>query len=234
MWRELSLQERWNLVTGTMHAIASFGLAVVAVVGLYKVAPIIVYQVEQQEREAQGPIAVHEGGSARSQAAEGFMGEALDWWTQQVDGHQRILELLEAPGRVSFELAAAEPIRGAPEIASDHLVVTAPAGAGRPEVVRIPVNEHAPSPNQYLQYKINHGAFADLPAAERQAVEGAIASYIHNFMVPKAPPAFVEGDMSRDELRQAIADGQAQRRAAIKHLRALRSVIEVGLEACRE
>jgi len=40
--------------------------------------------------------------------------------------------------------------------------------------------------------------------------------------------------MPREQLRQAIADGQPQRREALKHLRALQSVIDVGLEACRQ
>jgi len=235
MWRELSFLEKWNLVTGTMHAMASFGLAVVAVVGLYKVAPIIVYQVEQQEREAQGLTATAGDRAAQSQAADGFVEEALQWWTEQVEAHQRILDLIaQRSAKVSFEITSPQPVPGAPEIESDYLIVIAALPSGQTETVRVPVNENAPSPNQYLQYQINHGAFARLPDVERQAVEGAIASYMHNFMVPKAPPAFVERDMSLAQLRAAIADGQPQRREAIKHLRALENVIDVGLEACRQ
>ncbi len=237
-WRDLSFSEKWNLVAGSVHAVSTFGLALVAIIGLSKVAPIIVYQVEQQRQEQQRTAAVAADGAARSEAADVFVGEVLSWWTPQVEGHQRILDLVAMQARnqarVAFAIERAQPVAGAPEILSDYLIVTATPDSGAEEIVRVPVNESAVSPNQYIQYRINHGAFAHLNSLPRQAVEGGITGYLHHFMVPKAPPAYVESDMTLRELSQAISDTQAHRVDALKHIRALRGIIDVSLETCRQ
>jgi len=238
MWRELSFLEKWTLISGTIHAVSTFGLALVAVIGLYKVAPIIVYQVEQQEQQrlAQEGVVAPLGETAlHSEIADVFVDDVLDWWTHQIESYRQILDLIDLQtrnrARLAFQIERSQPVPGAPEIKSDYLVLTATLDSRQQETARIPVNESAVCPNQYIQYKINHGAFADLGARPRQAVELAITSYVQTFMVPKVAPIYAESDMSWTQLRQAISDSQPHRLDALKHIRALKGIIDVSLES---
>ena len=60
-WRELEYRERWSLVVSTIQALATLGAFTVALVGVWRVAPIITYQVEKQKSE---PIPVALGAGA--------------------------------------------------------------------------------------------------------------------------------------------------------------------------
>ena len=50
-WKEISLKDRWIMVAATLQALAAVGTFLVALVGIWKVAPIITYQVQQVARQ---------------------------------------------------------------------------------------------------------------------------------------------------------------------------------------
>ena len=147
-WSQLEYKDRWSLVMSATQAAATVGMFVVTLVGIWKVAPIITYQVEQQ----QTAVARAEPKLIVEPVTDPFVVAALAWWVDQVQKHQRIVELTDAAGqngrKVSYEIVAG----GGEEIASgirpDLLVVTSTAN-GKKEVVSVPVNENAMLPSQY-------------------------------------------------------------------------------------
>lgn len=224
-WKQLEFKDRWSLVTGGLQAAATAGMFVVTLIGVWKVAPIITYQIQQQEFE----VAQAQPGLMLEAVSDPFVIDALAWWTGQVQSHRRIVELTGAPGRaggkVSFEIRAGGGTAIAPGMKPDLLVVTAAGPGGKKEVVTVPVNKNAMSPSQYVRFKLNHGAFATLPKDERRKVEIAIERYINRGMVPKVPPLYVRPDMSLEQLQTEIAMNQHHREEALRHIAGLQEVL---------
>ena len=108
--------------------------------------------------------------------------------------------------------------------------VNATDSTGKKQVVKVAVNEKAMNPTQYIQCKINQGTLYDMTATDRHKAEIAITRYIHQGMVNKVPPAYVQSDMTLKQLREAISFHQAQRVEAIKQVRALQGVIDTALQ----
>jgi len=232
-WKDLSSKDRSILVAAWLQASATIGMFVVALIGVWRVAPIITYQIQQQEQQAQSQRAT---GRPVSESLSGrFIGDAFGWWSAQVAGYQRILELTATPGakaiKVNYQLVSGGGTEVVPGLRPDLLIVTAVTAAAEKEVVSVPVNENAMSPSQYLQCRVNQGYFAALPPVQRQQVEIAIARYLHEYMLPKAPPAFVRAGMSLRQLHDEVSLHQEERQKALEHIRALGSVLDKALMA---
>ena len=103
-WKGLDRKDRWALVSSSLQAAATWGMFVVALVGIWKVTPIITYQIQQQEVQAERASAQQFGASL----TDVFAADALNWWTGQVRSFQRIIDVTGpgAPrdGTVAFEL----------------------------------------------------------------------------------------------------------------------------------
>jgi len=82
---------------------------------------------------------------------------------------------------------------------------------------------------QYIQYRINHAAFAALEPETRQRVEVAVARYMQFYMTPRASPPHVSTVMTLDEIAVEVGACQPLRVESFKHIRALNAVIEVAL-----
>ncbi|MDH5539382.1 MAG: hypothetical protein OEY03_08270 [Rhizobacter sp.] len=226
MWKDLNGRDRWLMVTAGLQAIATIGTFLVAMVGIWQVTPIITYQVQQQQAAAER--------SATNVASESitdrFSADAVGWWSAQVTNYKRILDLTgpDAPrGRkIGFELIADGSTAIAPGVTPDLLVVTSTSSAGTSEIVKVPVNEEAMPPAQYLQCRVNQGAFAGLAASDRAKVEIAVQTYVQRQMVPRATPPHVRADMSLQQVHDEIALDQAQRVAALQHLLGLKAMLD--------
>lgn len=224
-WRDLETNERWKMVIAAVQAAATFGTFIVAAVGIWKVTPIITYQVERQQEAAPAPA----GTSEYSEVANEFVDDVLRWWTVQVQGCQRIMELTGKQAGAGLDVNY-EVVKSEVQNEPDYLVVTASHARGETEMVKVPVNAGAIPPSQYIQRKINHGAFSGLDSTRRQRVENAIARYMHKCMVPKVPPAYVSAGLSLREVHEQVALAQGQREEAVRHIRALRGIIDAALE----
>jgi len=225
-WRELGTKEHWLLVTAAIQAAATVGTFLVAIVGIWKVTPIITYQVQQQEAQAERAAQVVAGDTITDR----FAADAVNWWSAQVASYQRILDLT-GPGaprdrKVSFEIIAGGASAIAPGVTPDLLVVTSTGRGGASETVKVPVNDHAMSPSQYLQCRVNQAVFAGLDTAKRAKVETAVERYIHRHMVPRVPAAHVESNMSPRQLHDEIALHQGQRVESLKHLLGLKEMLD--------
>ena len=242
-WKNMEYKERWLLVCSALQATAAVGTFLAAVVGLWSVAPIITYHIEQQEKstqrekasESEGLLAPRTTAAEPSAVAQRFVADVLAWWTPQVDGYQRIMDLTATPTKdavkVGFKIVQSTDVANIPGGTVDLLVVTATDPAGRAETVQVPVNANAMPPSQYIQCKINQGAFAALDPESRRRVEQAIGRYLHAYMLPKVTPAYVRSDMSVEQLRTAISYHQDQRLEASRHIRALAGIIDAALES---
>lgn len=224
-WKQLEFKDRWSLVTGGVQAMATLGTFVVALIGVWKVAPIITYQVQQQESE----VVARQTQFAGEAADDPFVQDALAWWTEQVENYGRIVELTHSAvhrgSKVSFEIRPRGGTPIAPGLKPDLLVVTAISSAGKKEVVSVHINEDAMSPSQYVRFKVNQGAFSDLPKAERRRIEVAVERYINRDMVPKVPPLIVRSDMSMEQLHEEVAMNQHHREEALRHIVGLDEVL---------
>ena len=173
--------------------------------GVWKVAPIITYQVQQQEAE----FVATQAGMTQEVLEEPLVKDAFAWWSEQVESHQRIIELTHSSvhrgSKVSFEIRPRGGTAIAPGVKPDLLVVTAIRPDGKKEVVSVPVNEDAMSPSQYLRFKLNAGVFADLPDSECERAEVAVERYINRDMVPRVPSLIVRPDMSLMQLHEEVA-----------------------------
>lgn len=237
-WKDLEYKERWNLVCSSLQATATIGTFLVAMVGLWTVSPIITYQIgEQEKRAAQAALPPPQAlavpkANELSPIAERFVADTLAWWTVQVDSYQRIMDLIDTRDKKRLQLHFKIESKTVAELPGDRvdvLVVTATDPAGQTETVEVTVNAKAMPPSQYIQFKINQGAFATLDPAGREQVEMSIGRYIHAYMLPKVPPAYVRSEMSLKELRQAISYHQQQRREATQRIRALGGIIDAAL-----
>ncbi len=225
-WKNLDYKERVSLTTAGLQALATFGMFILALVGIWKVTPIITYQVQQQESEL-AQIAIEPN-------ADPLVVDALGWWSGHMRNYRRVVEVIgkaEDQGLdVSFDVRAgggAEIVAG---LRPDLLVVMAIDTAGKEEVISVPVNEHAMPPSQYIRYRVNQGAFAGLPDEERHNVEIAIERYINRIMVPVVPPISVRADMSLEELRSEIAMNRHHREEALRHIKGLEGVLAAAMQ----
>lgn len=224
-WKQLEFRDRWSLVTSGVQALATLGTFIVALIGVWKVAPIITYQVQQQESE----VVARQTHFAGEAVQDPFVREALAWWAEQVENYERIVELTHSAvhrgSNVSFEILPRGGTAIAPGLKPDLLMVTEISPAGKKNVVSAPVNENAMSPSQYVRFKLNQGAFAELSEAERRRVEVAVERYINRDMVPKVPPLIVRSNMSIDQLHEEVALNQHHREEALRHIVGLEEVL---------
>ena len=225
-WRTLDRKDRWSLVTGTLQAVATLGMFLVAIVGIWKVTPIITYQVQQQEVQAERASAQRFAGTP----TDVFVADALNWWTGQVQSFKRIIEVTGAGAardrKVAFKLVKSGGTSIAPGVAPDLLVVTVTDRQGKAESITVPVNEQAMSPSQYLQCRINQGAFAGLGPGKREKAEVAVERYINRYMLPRVPPARVKPDASLKQLHAEMQLHQHQREEALEHLKGLKGTLD--------
>lgn len=231
-WKTLGLQQRWTLVVLTIQATAAAGTFVAAMIGLWSVSPIISYRIQQQKRLEEAPEAALTLPDTHPVTAR-FVQDIHGFWEARVESYHRIVELIENRDelgvRVRFELGEEAQIPDVPESTADLLVVTARRADGREQTMTAPVNARAMSLNQYIQYRINHGAFAELDAQSRQRAEAAVAHYIQFYMSPRISPPHIASTMTLDEVSREIESCQQLRTDAFKHIQALNAVIEVAL-----
>jgi len=225
-WKALDRKDRWLLVSGSLQAAATWGMFLVAVVGIWKVTPIITYQVQRQESQAEQESLQQLDGTL----TDIFSADALKWWTAQVHSFRRIIEVTgtSAPRdkKVVFELIEGGAGSIAPGVRPDLLVVTLTDRQGRVESIKVAVNEHAMSPSQYLQRRINQGFFASLSPENRKKAEVAVERYIHRHMLPRVPPAHVEAGASLKQLHDEIKRDQHLREQALKRLAGLKTMLD--------
>jgi hypothetical protein len=225
-WKDLDFRERVSVMTSGVQAAATFGMFLVALIGIWKVTPIITYQVEQQQ-SALSQIAVEPN-------THPLVLDALSWWSGHMQNYDRMVEILgeaEAGGtNVSFEILAGAGAEIAPGLRPDLLVVRAVDTSGKPEEISAPVNRNAIAPSQYIRLKVNQGAFASVPETQRNNVEIAVERYINRVMVPVVPPLIVRADMSLEELRFEIAVTRHHREEALRHIKGLEEVVIAAMQ----
>lgn len=232
-WGELGTRDRWLLVTAALQAMATIGTFLVAVVGFWKVTPIITYQVQQQQQqEARAEqVAARVAGES---VTDRFSADAVNWWGAQVTSFQRILDLTgrNAPRdrKVGYELIPSAAGAIAPGVTPDLLVVTSTSAAGAKETLQVAVNEQAMSPSQYLQCRVNQGVFAALDVSKRAEVEVAVQSFVHRQMVPRVPPAYVRPGISLRDLHDQIALDQGQRVEALQRLLGMKEMLDAVMQ----
>ena len=224
-WKDLEFRERASVITSGLQATATFGMLLVAIIGIWKVTPIITYQVEKQASDL-SQIAVEPH-------THPLVIDALSWWGGHMQSYDRLIEILDEAqdGRkdVSFEILADAGAEIVPGISPDLLVLRSVDASGKQEVVTVPVNRDAMAPSQYIRFKVNQGAFENLPDPLRQNVENAIEGYIHRVMVPMVPPLIVRPDMSLDELRLEISLSEHHRDEALRHIKVLEEVVSAAM-----
>jgi hypothetical protein len=110
----------------------------------------------------------------------------------------------------------------------DLLAVRAVRGSGTPEVVTVPVNEHALRLGHFIQREINRGAFAALDPDAQERVERAVESYVQAHLLPRTPPPHVRPGMTLDEIADEIAHHQDDRFRAARQIEGLREIIEAA------
>ncbi len=223
-WKELPTKDRSILIAAWLQASATIGMFVVALIGIWQVTPIITYQIQQQaeaQRTASKPT--------ENTVTGRFVADAFNWWRAQSASYRRIVELTSTASAQSTTVSYQVIVGGGTEVVAgmrpDLLVVTATTAAGDKEMVSVPVNENAMSPSQYLQCKVNQGYFTEFAPLQRQRVETAVSRYLHEYMLPKAPPAFVRAGMSIRQLHDEVSLHQDEREKALEHIQALGNVL---------
>ncbi len=236
-WKTLDFKERWVLMATGFQALAAVGTFLVALIGIWSVTPIITYQTYQieQKQEAEKEAArMKTKLFPTGQVEEVFVDDVLTWWQSQVQAYERILELIANQTKrglkITFEVVEAGAPSTVPGVTPDLLIVRSTDPNGKTEILKVPVNANAMTPSQYLQCKINQGAFSALDSAQRDRVEMAVGRYLHKYMLPKVPPAYVRQDMSLKELYNEISLHQDHRRESTRQIRALRGIVEAALE----
>jgi hypothetical protein len=219
--------ERMKFVVSAVQATATLGMFLVAMIGIWKVTPIITYQAAQIEEEKEA--AVEAGRLTPEQAlADAFANDLLAWWSERVLCYERALELIQQANgtgmNVSCTVVASKAINK-----PDYLVVKTRDASGVRDEVRAPVNSNALPPSRYIQRKLNAGAFSALSPEMRERVENAIARYMQERMLPELPPVYVNAGMSPEEIYRLISYDQGRREAALEHIRALREVINEAM-----
>jgi len=230
-WKDLSSKDRSVVIAAWLQASATMGMFLVALIGIWQVTPIITYQIQQQAQAARAPAAPYATTlPMKDTVTARFVAEAFHWWSTQVSGYRRIIELTAAPTprdlKVSHQLISGGGQEVVAGMRPDLLVVTATGPQGDKEVVSVPVNENAMAPSQFLQCKINQAYFAELPAPQRQRVEIAASRYLHDVMMPRAPAAFIRAGMSMRQVHEELLLHQHEREKALEHIQALENVLE--------
>lgn len=228
-WKDLEFSERWSLLVSTVQALATVGAFLVAAVGIWRVAPIITYQIERQKSETLPQVGAAAPDSALSSR---FVNEVVAWWVPRVRAYGRIVELIrtrEQQGTdLTYDLVLA-PKTGPGEVPQpDILVVRAVRGSRAPEVVTVAVNEQALRLGHFIQREVNRGAFAALDPDARERVERAVESYVQAHILPKTPPPHLRGGMTLDEIADEIAHHQDDRAHAARQIEGLREIIEAA------
>jgi hypothetical protein len=226
-WKDLDFSERWSLLVSTIQALATVGAFLVAAIGIWRVTPIITYQIERQKSEALPEVGAAAPESALSSQ---FVNEVVGWWVPRVRAYARTVELIrtreQQGAQLSYELVLA-PKAGPGELPQpDLLVVRAVRGARAPEVVTVPVNEQALRLGHFIQREVNRGAFAALEPETRQRVEHAVESYVRAHILPRTPPPHLRSGMTLDEIADEIAHHQDDRVNAARQIEGLREIIE--------
>jgi hypothetical protein len=225
-WKDLDFRARVSVMTSGVQAAATFGMFLVALIGIWKVTPIITYQVERQE-SALEQITVEPD-------THPLVLDALSWWGGHVQSFDRVIEVLgdakKGKAKVSFEILPEAGAEIIPDVRPDLLVVSVVNAAGNQETMSIPVNTNAMPPSQYLRCKINQGAFASLPEPQRKNVEIAVERYINRVMVPIVPPLIVRADMSLQELEFEISSTMHLREEALRHIKRLQEVVTAAMD----
>lgn len=236
-WRKIATKERAFFVVAAIQAAAALGTFIVALIGVWNVAPIISYQIEKQQKEEDIEVLTEPTSPAlqtHGKTGDYFVDDVLSWWAGQVQSYQRIMSLIsqrqERGLKIKYSIIKSTDVSGIPDTTVDLLVVTASSASGKKEVIKVPVNENAMPPSQYIQCKVNQGAFAELDAAPRQNVENAIGRYIHENMLPRVAPPYIRSGMSMQEIYTEIANQQSQREKALQQMRVLRGVIATAVQ----
>jgi hypothetical protein len=223
-WKERPLKDRSMVVAAWLQASATIGMFVIALIGIWQVTPIITYQIEQQaqaERTATAPAA--------TTVTERYVADAFAWWSAQVASYRRIVDLtaetVAQDAKVGYQLISGGGQEVVAGMRPDLLIVTATRPAGEDEIVSVPVNENTMSPSQYFQCELNQGYFSEMAPVQRQQVETAVSRYLHEYMLPKAPAAFVRPGMSLRQLHDDVSLHQDEREKALEHIQALASVL---------
>jgi hypothetical protein len=231
-WKDMTTRDRSMTLAAWLQASATVGLLVIGLIGIWQVTPIITYQIQQQQQAGAERAAAT---PAADSATGRFVADAHAWWSAQVASYRRIIDLTDAANaqrlQVGYQLVAGGGAEIAPGLRPDQLIVTAVGATGEKEVVSIPVNENAMSPSQYLQCRVNQGFFSAMDPGQRMRIETAVARYLHEYMVPKAAPAFVRPGMSLRQLHDEVSLQQNQRERALAQIRALKGVLDESLSA---
>lgn len=224
-WKDLDFRERVSVTTSGIQAAATFGMFLVALIGIWKVTPIITYQVERQE-SALAQIAVEPH-------THPLILDALSWWGGHLRNYDRLVEVLgeaeDGKADVSFEILAEAGPEIVPDLRPDLLVVSATGSGGQQERISVPVNNNAMPPSQYIRFRVNQGAFASLPETQRKNVETAVERYINRVMVPVVPPLIVRADMSLQQLQFEISVTRHHREEALRHIKGLQEVVTAAM-----
>ncbi len=86
-WKQLDFKDRWSLATSALQAAATFAMLIVAIVGIWKVTPIITYQVQQQQSELAQMVP--------EPNTDPLVVDALAWWTKQLRGYRGVVNLID-------------------------------------------------------------------------------------------------------------------------------------------
>jgi hypothetical protein len=222
-WKGLEFQERWKLIVGTIQSLATLGTFIVALFGVWRVTPIITHQIERQieSKSSKSILSLLQS----KEVGHKFVGETISWWTVQVMNYQRIMDLIMRRDQLNLDVNY-EIVESTAENEPDLLVVTSVNKGGKKDVVEVPVNAKAMPPTQYIQRRINKGAFSALASTKREKVENAITYHMRAHMQPKVPPPYIKAGMSLEEVYEEISYAQVHRTEAIQNIRALKGIID--------
>jgi len=225
-WKSLEYKGGWTLIIATIQSIATLGTFIVALVGISRVTPLISYQIERQQDDESTKSILSLLQS--EEAADKFVGEALGWLTVQVKNYQHIMDLIKRRDQRNLDVTY-DIEESTTQNVPDILVVTAVNVDGKAEMVKVPINSKVMSPTQYIQQKINKGSFSSLDSRKRLKVENSITSYMKAHMQPKVPPPYIRLGMSLQQVYEEISYSQDHRNDTIKHIRALKGVIDEAM-----
>ena len=134
-WKELKSSERWGISVATLQALATFGMFIVTLIGIWKVTPIITYQTYQIEQKQEKEEAAKEltpldtKMPKHSPSADRFVNDVLNWWTSQVESYQKIMDLIKAKDtqklKISFRVIESTSKETDATPSPDFLVITA-------------------------------------------------------------------------------------------------------------
>ena len=83
-WKDMDYKERWTMVIAAVQSFAALGTFIAAIVGVWRVAPIITYQIQQQVLQQQKEAEQAAAAMPSSEVANRVVGDVMSWWTAQV------------------------------------------------------------------------------------------------------------------------------------------------------